>query len=105
MVCDITWSAPERLFICLGLGLSSQLAGQPSAKCVWCVLKLYFFLSSIHLCVCVCVCVCVYVCVCISSLMYVGTHVCLGVHVCMYMWKVDTDIECFLQLFSIYIVS
>lgn len=46
-------SAPERLFVCLGLGLFSQLAGQPSAKCVL-KLALSFFSfthSWVRLCI------------------------------------------------------
>lgn len=46
-------SAPERLFVCLGLGLFSQLASQPSAKCVL-KLALSFFSfthSWVHLCI------------------------------------------------------
>lgn len=74
-------SGPERLFVCLGPGLFSQLAGQPSAKCV---LKLAFAFFLIHSFMCLYVCsvhhVCIYIPMYVDTCMRVRGFTCVCVH-------------------------
>lgn len=88
-------SGPERLFVCLGPGLFSQLAGQPSAKCV---LKLAFAFFLIHSFMCLYVCSVHHVCIYIP--MYRYMHACAWVYMCMCAWKPEVDIWYLLWSFS-----